>query len=55
MALTHRELMDKLRHLDEITLMELLEISSDDIIERFQDLIDNKRENFEEDLESDYE
>ncbi len=47
--------MDKLRHLDEITLMELLEISSDDIIERFQDIIEKKRENFEEDLESDYE
>lgn len=51
MALTHRELMEKLLHLDEITLMELLEISSEDLIERFQDIIESKRENFEEDLE----
>jgi hypothetical protein len=36
--------------IDEITLMEVLEISSEDLVERFQDLIEAKADELEEDL-----
>lgn len=32
-------LLDQLKHIDEITLLELLEITSDDLVERFSDRI----------------
>lgn len=51
MALTHEELCERLLHIDEVTLMEVLEISAEDIIDRFQDRIEQKRTIFEEDLE----
>lgn len=51
MSLTHKDICERLTKLDEVTLMEVLDISSEDIVERFQDLIENKREIFEEDLE----
>ena len=36
------ELLEQLRHLDEVTLLELLEVCSDDIVDRFLDrIIDN--------------
>jgi len=51
MPLTYTDLCEKLQKLDEITLMELLEISSEDLVERFQDKIEQKRDFFEKDLE----
>lgn len=54
MALTYLELCERLKRLDEVTLMELLEISSEDIIDRFQDIIEKKRDLFEGDLEDDF-
>jgi hypothetical protein len=33
------ELLDKLKHVDEVTLMELLEITSEDMVEKFSDKI----------------
>jgi len=51
MPLTHSEICDKLMQLDEVTLMEILEISSEDLVNRFQDLVELKRNMFEEDLE----
>lgn len=51
MALTHRERMERLKQLDEITLMEVLGITSEDLIDRFEDFIENKLEYFELDLE----
>ena len=57
--LTFHDLKDKLKLLDEITLMELLEISSEDLIDRFEDYIDAKyetlRREFEEAEEDDEE
>jgi hypothetical protein len=57
MPLTHRDLMYKLSQLDEITLLELLDIKAEDLVERFQDCIEEKRDQFEADLEdtNDYE
>lgn len=33
------ELLDELKHVDEVTLMELLEITSEDMVEKFSDKI----------------
>ena len=52
MSLTSDEIIYKLSQLDEITLMEILDISSEDIVERFTDKIEERRSYFEEDLES---
>ena len=47
MTWTFNEVSELLKNLDEITLMELLEISSEDLVERFQDRIDLKYEQIE--------
>lgn len=36
-------LMERLRHYDEVTLLELLDISADDLLERFKDKVLDKR------------
>ena len=40
--MTLHDLKEKLKTVDEISLMELLEITSDEIVERFIDKIENK-------------
>lgn len=55
MTVTAHDLYNYLRdNLDEITLCEVLEISSEDLVDRFQDRIDDKYEEllkeFEEDI-----
>jgi len=42
MATTWKELLEKLKKIDEISLMELLEISSEDIVDRFGDKIEER-------------
>lgn len=51
MPLTYADLCERLQKLDEITLMELLEINSEDLVDRFHDKIESKRDFFEADLE----
>ena len=56
--LTLTDLQERLKKIDEISLLEILEISSEDLVDRFVDLIENKydtlKEEFEEeDTESD--
>jgi|TARA_R110002167_G_scaffold543_6_gene2449 hypothetical protein len=53
MALTIADISDRLKHLDEITLLEVLDISSEDLVERFQDLIEDRAEELEEELRDD--
>lgn len=48
---TLEDIKDKLKQLDEVTLMEVLEISSDDLVERFVDKIEQKEETLENDLD----
>lgn len=48
---TFEEICEKLIQIDEISLLEILSISSEDIIDRFKDLIENKLEYFQKDLE----
>lgn len=51
MPLTFNDIKHKLRLLDEITLMEVLEISSEDIVERFEDKIEGKLDYLTDELE----
>lgn len=48
---TFEEICEKLTQIDEISLLEILSISSEDIVDRFKDLIENKLEYFQKDLE----
>jgi hypothetical protein len=50
MNLTFEEIKERLVKLDEITLLEILDISSEDIVERFSDLIELKQDDLEEEL-----
>jgi len=45
--LTLEDIKDKLKQLDEVTLMETLEITSDDLVDRFTDLIEQKQDTLE--------
>lgn len=51
MSLTYNELCDKLKQLDEITLLEILNISSEEIIEKFQDAIEERYDTLTEQFE----
>lgn len=51
MPLTLPEICDRLKSIDEVTLLEILNITSEDLVERFQDLIEEKADNLEEELE----
>jgi len=53
MPLTNNEIKDRLKQLDEITLLEILEISSEEIVDKFSDRIEERWEYFIEDLEDD--
>lgn len=43
-AITFEELKEALKRLDEVTLLELLGLQSDDLVERFDDVIEKKQE-----------
>ncbi len=51
MALTFTELKERLKRLPEIDLLEVLEISSEDLVERFEDLIEEKYDELTEELQ----
>ena len=55
MPYTLEELKERLKRLDEITLLETLDISSEDIVERFEDLIERDYEYLNDDLEEESE
>jgi len=42
MTTTFEELNSKLKSLDEVTILEVLDISSEDIVDRFQDLVEER-------------
>lgn len=48
--LTVEDVMSRLKHLDEVTLLEVLGIYSHDIVDRFQDYIENNYENLADEL-----
>jgi hypothetical protein len=43
-------LKDRLKALDEVTLLELLDLKSEDIVDRFEDLIEDKQEQLEKEF-----
>jgi len=50
---TFEEICEDLINIDEISLLEILGISSEDLVMRFKDLIEDKFEYFQTDLEDD--
>ena len=50
MALTIHDICDRLKNLDEISLLEVLDISSEEIVDRFNDEIEEKADELEEEL-----
>lgn len=53
MSLTLRDVQDRLKLLDEITLLEVLDISSEDLVDRFADRIEEKIDELEVELTDD--
>lgn len=51
MSLTLTDLQEKLKHIDEVSLMEILEITSEDLVSRFIDRIDDKYDDLVEDFD----
>lgn len=49
--LTFEEIKEKLTQLDEITLMETLQITSEDLVNKFADRIEEKQDLLENDLD----
>jgi len=49
--MTFLELCDRLKQLEETLLLEVLDINSDQIVDRFEDVVEEKREYLEDDLE----
>lgn len=50
MSLTLVEVIERLKRLDEITLLEVLEISTEDLLDRFIDKVEERFDELEEDL-----
>jgi hypothetical protein len=51
--MTFNELCERLKQLEETLLLEVLDIKSGQIVDRFQDVVEDKRDYLEEDLEID--
>ena len=49
--LTLEDIKDKLKQLDEVTLLETLEITSEDLVDRFSDLIEKQQDTLELELD----
>jgi hypothetical protein len=52
--LTLNETKERLMRLDEVLLLEVLNITSEDIVDRFTDFIEAKLDDLVEELEDDY-
>ena len=50
MNLTLAELKEKLMQFDEIDLIELLDLTSEDILERFEDIVEDKFETLQKEI-----
>jgi hypothetical protein len=54
MPLTIPEISERLKRIDEISLLEILNISSEELVDRFQDLIEEKADELEQELEDEF-
>lgn len=48
MTLSFEEIKERLKQYDEVTLLEILGVSSEELVERFDDLIEDQIEYFHE-------
>ena len=48
---TLSEILEQLKQIEETVLLEILGLSSEDLIERFSDLVENNPEKFNDELE----
>ena len=55
MTILYEEIKERLKRLDEITLMEVLEISSEDLVERFDDRIEERQNELAQEFEDEAE
>lgn len=55
MTLLYEEIKERLKRLDEILLLEVLGITSEDLVERFADLIEDRMDELELELEDETE
>jgi len=53
--LTFTDVCDRLKQQDEISVLEVLEITSEELVDRFNDKIESKMDYFLEDLEDEQE
>jgi hypothetical protein len=51
--MTFTELCERLKQIEETILLELLDINSGQIVDRFEDVVEEKRDYLEDDLELD--
>jgi hypothetical protein len=51
MNITFEELKEKLQRVDEVTLLELLDIRSEDIVDRFEDYIEEQQDRLTREIE----
>ena len=51
--ITIQELKQKMMQLDEVTLMELLEVTSEDLVNRFSDIIENNYDYYSGEFDED--
>lgn len=51
MALSYKEVCEELTKIDETTLLEILDISSEEIVNKFQDKIEDNLEELSNDLD----
>jgi len=49
--LTYSDILDRLKQVDEISLLEVLDISSEELVDRFEDRIRERIDYLTEDLE----
>jgi len=54
MALIFTDLCERLKQLDETLLMEVLDISSEELVDRFEDFIIDRADELEEELRDEY-
>lgn len=50
---TLADVINWLKHIDEVSLLEVLDISSEEIVDRFSDKIEDKYDDLREDIEED--
>lgn len=55
MSMTVPDIKEKLKQIDEVSLLEVLGITSEDLVERFTDVVELKADELEGELEEDEE